>query len=120
MNEWEALDIFWNSFGLEAYDENTVPDDIEFPYITYEAIIGRFDSKIPLSASLWYRTTSWESISLKALEISRAIGGGYGVAYNNGRMWITKEDQFLNRRSDPNPQIRRIELRINAEFQTAE
>lgn len=120
MNEWQALDQFWNSFGLQAYDENTVPDDQSPPYITYEAIVGQLDETLLLTASLWYRTTKWTEISEKAIEIKRAIGSGMGVTYDNGRLWVTQGDQFLQRKPDEDPQIRRIQLQINAEFQTSE
>mgnify|MGYP007057717663 CR=1 FL=1 len=27
MNKTQALHQFWNSFGIDAYEENSVPDD---------------------------------------------------------------------------------------------
>ena len=35
MDKYQAINEFWNRFGVMAYDENTVPDDAELPYITY-------------------------------------------------------------------------------------
>ena len=115
-NKFTALNTFWNSFGLPAYDENTVPDGAQMPYITYESRIGDID-KIPLTASLWYRSTSWEEISNKALDISADIGGGKGVRYDDGRLWVTKETAFAQRMSEPsNDMVRRIVLQVTAEF----
>ena len=37
MNKIQALDSFWNSFGLRAYDSMSVPDDAELPRITYSS-----------------------------------------------------------------------------------
>ena len=120
MDEWGALNSFWNSFEIEAYDENTVPDDVEMPYITYEASIGGFDDSIMLSASLWYRSQSWSGISQKAKEISNSIGGGIGISYNGGRLWIVMQTPFAQRMADPDDSgVRRILLQVNAEFQTA-
>ena len=82
MDEWSALNAFWNSFSIPAYDENTVPDDVEMPYITYEASIGGFDDSILLSASLYYRSQSWREISQKAKEIWQNINSGHGVGYH--------------------------------------
>ena len=31
MDKFQAQQSFWSSFGLTAYDENTVPDDAEYP-----------------------------------------------------------------------------------------
>lgn len=117
-NEWTALHTFWNSFGIPAYDENTVPDGAQLPYITYEAQISGLDDQVSLSASLWYRSMSWAEISEKAHEISRSIGGGTGVGYSDGRLWITKASPFAQRMSEPSDeQVRRILLQIAAEFQ---
>lgn len=117
-DKWTALHTFFNSFGITAYDENTVPDGAEPPYITYEASITSFDEKIPLTASLWYRSTSWEAISKKADEIGEAIGGGYGVPYDGGRLWVTKASTFAQRMAEPSDyNIRRIVLQIGVEYQ---
>lgn len=116
-NEWTALHTFWNSFGLAAYDALTVPDDAVMPYITYEAKVGELEQKTALSASLWYRATTWEQISDKALEIGNAIGGGMGVHYNGGRLWIVKETPFAQRLAEPtDDSVRRIVLQVSAEF----
>lgn len=121
MNEWTALDTFWSSFNLPAYDENTVPDDAVMPYITYEAAIGGLGDILQLSASLWYETTSWAGISQKAKEISEYIGTGCGESYENGRLWITKALSFATRMNEPEDNnVRRIVMYINAEYQTAE
>ena len=34
MTKANAIYNFWNSFGITAYEENTVPEDAIFPYIT--------------------------------------------------------------------------------------
>ena len=117
-DKWTALQTFWNSFSLPAYDENTVPDDATLPYITYEAKVAEIDEKVPLAASLWYRSYLWGEISQKAAEIENSIGGGSGVVYEGGRLWITKSAPFAQRMTEPSdPQIRRIVLQITAEFQ---
>ena len=117
-DKWTALHTFFNSFGVTAYDENTVPEGVAFPYITYEASTAGLNEKIPLNASLWYRSNSWADISQKAEEISETIGGGYGVLYDNGRLWITKEVPFAQRMDDPSDTlIRRIVLLIGVEYQ---
>lgn len=43
MDRAQAIHSFWNSFGLKAYDENTVPDNAKLPYITYEVAVSSFD-----------------------------------------------------------------------------
>lgn len=118
MTKWQALQTFWSSFGLTAYDENTVPDDAVMPYITYESATADFDEKFQRTASLWYRSNSWADISDKADAISEYIGGGVGVTYTGGRLWITKESLFAQRMSDDSDdKIRRVVLQIAIEYQ---
>lgn len=117
-DKWTALQTFWSSFGLVAYDENTVPDNAVLPYITYEASVADFDETAYLTASIWYRSNSWAEVSQKAEEISDLIGGGYGVGYGTGRLWVTKASPYAQRMADQSdPQIRRIVLQVTAEFQ---
>lgn len=119
MDKWQALHSFWNSFGIPAYDETTVPDDAVEPYITYEAGTSSIDEVVMLTASLWYRSNAWNSISAKADEIANFIGdGGASVQYDNGRLWIIRGDTFAQRMAEPSDDmIRRIVLQIYAEFQ---
>lgn len=117
-DKWTAIHTFWNSFGLIAYDENTVPDGAVFPYITYNATIAEFDQKTPITASLWYRAMNWSDISQKASEIADFITGGAGVPYDGGRLWITPGFPFAQRMAEPSDdKVRRIVLQVAIEFQ---
>lgn len=121
----QALYEFWSSFGLQAFDVSTVPSGEfapSFPYITYEDAIGQIGQFLPLTASLWYRDTSWEGISKKVDEISRAIGlnGYYSSKVDGGYLWISQGIPFAQRMDDPSDDmIRRYFININAEFLTA-
>ena len=64
---------FWSGFGLKAYDENSVPDGAQLPYITYEVSEDNFGNELAQTASLWYRSSSWTDITLKEQEISDFI-----------------------------------------------
>lgn len=123
MTKEQALTKFWEGFGLTAYDENSVPSGENkpaYPYITYNVVTGSFGSNLSLTASLWYKSSSWEAITNKADEISRAIGlGGVILTYDDGAIWIKRGDSFAQRMNDPNDSIRRIYLNINAEYISA-
>ena len=84
----QALYNFWNSFGLTAYEENTVPTGDakpKLPYITYTALTGVFDNDVQISASLWYSGYSWAEADRKAAEISAALAdGGKLEPYTDG------------------------------------
>lgn len=118
----QALNTFWNSFELPAYDENTVPDDVEMPYITYSVGTASLGETISLYASIWYYSTRWEDISRKAIEIGKYIGiGGTSQFYTGGRIWIKRGIPFSQRMSEPgNDAVRRIYLNIEVEFQSAD
>ena len=123
MTKEQALTKFWESFGLTAYDENSVPSGEHkptYPYITYNVVTGSFGSNLALTASLWYKSSSWEAVTTKADEISRAISlGGVILTYDDGAIWIKRGDSFAQRMNDPNDSIRRIYLNINAEYISA-
>jgi hypothetical protein len=114
----QALHAFWSSFGLPAYDENTVPDDAKLPYITYEVATASLDDgDVALSAHLWYFGKTWADISRKADEIARNIGfGGKTLKTDTGYVWIKRRVPFAQRMSESDDNIRRIFLGISAEF----
>jgi len=124
MDKWQAINTFWNSFGIPAYDSSSVysgEDSPETPYITYDAQTGALNQVLTLTGSLWYRSTSWKEISQKADEIAEAIGTGYKILnVDGGYLWIVRGQPFAQRMSDPeDDMIRRIYIIANAEFLTA-
>ena len=120
MTKGQAIQKFWEGFGLPAYDENTVPQDAQLPYITYGVVTDSFQNMVLLHGSLWYRSTSWKDISEKAEQIAAAIGYGYVIKkIDGGYLYITKGTPFAQRMSDEDSAIRRIYINLNAEFLTA-
>lgn len=117
MNQIQTLHAFWSGFGLKAYDETSVPDGTELPYITYEAGDDDFGHPIALSASLWYRSSSWAGITEKEMQIADFIGrGGRMLAYDGGALWIQKASPWAQRMAEPSDDtIRRIVLNIQLE-----
>lgn len=126
MNKMQTLHAFWSSFGIPAFDENSVPDEKEridlygaaFPYITYEASSDDFGNQLAQTSSLWYRSSSWADITAKEEQIAEFIGrGGVMIAYDGGSMWIQKASPWAQRMNDPSDElIRRIVLNVTIEF----
>lgn len=118
MNKIQALHDFWSSFDLTAYDENSVPDDAVMPYITYEVISDSFGDAVAQTASLWYRSTSWESITQKELQIAEEITrGGKMITYDDGAFWIVRANPWAQRLADDSDDsVRRIILNVQIEF----
>ena len=96
MDKYQALQSFWSSFAIPAYDENSVPDDPVFPYITYSVQTDSLGTPVAMSASVWYRTYSWEGISMKAEEIARRIVEQNALPLDNGYLYLTKGTPFEN------------------------
>lgn len=113
-----AIYGFWSSFGLPAYEENNVPDNAEFPRITYELITDAYGAEAALTASLWYRSTSLIDINNKTAEIQRRIGlGGVLLPCDGGRIWIKPASPFAQTMGDDaDDMIRRKLINISAEF----
>ena len=122
MTKAAAIYQFWNSFGLTAYEENTVPTDATFPYITYQLVTDSFYREIPLTASIWYRSESWMAINAKTEEISQKISrGGKIISCDGGVIWMKRGQPFAqNMRGESDDLIKRKYLNITAEFMTAD
>lgn len=122
MTKAAAIYQFWNSFGLTAYEENTVPTDATFPYITYQLVTDSFDRELQLTASIWYRSESWTGINAKTEEISQKISrGGKIISCDGGAIWLKRGQPFAqNMRDESDDLIKRKYLNITAEFMTAD
>ena len=115
MDRAQKYNEFWNSFGIPAYDESTVPLGSQMPYITYEYADSSFNSEVSLSCSIWYRSDSWSDITMKSEEIRRAISSGKTLVHDDGLIWIKPGNPFIRRMSDSDDSIRRIIVNITME-----
>ena len=122
MTKAAAIYQFWNGFGLTAYEENSVPTDAAFPYITYQFVTDSFDREIPITASLWYRSESWTAINAKTEEISQKISrGGKIMPCDGGAIWLKRGQPFAQNMGDESDNlIKRKYINITAEFMTAD
>lgn len=123
MTKAAAIYKFWAGFRLNAYEENSVPtgdEAPEFPYITYSLTTDSFGGDVAMSASVWYRSTSWTECNAKAEEISAAIGrGGVIVRCDGGAIWIKRGQPFAQNMGDADDDmIRRKYINITVEFLT--
>jgi len=121
MDKAQAIHNFWTSFGWTAYDEGTVPDDAEYPRITYNVATDDLGNPLAMYGSLWDRGTSWARVSQKADEISEALTKMHppAVAFDGGRVFITKGTPFAQRMVDEDDMVRRIYINITVEFFSA-
>ena len=116
MDKWQALQSFWESFGIPAYDETTVPDNAVMPYITYNAVIDRLDHPTVMTASVWYRSNSWTEISQKAEEISDALIQVKTIPLDVGYLYLTRGNPFAQRMVDEDDTVRRMYIVLMTEY----
>lgn len=118
MNKSQGLYQFWNNI-LTAYDENSVPDNAPFPYITYSTSLDDMGNEVSLTASIWDYSSSWALVSEIADRISKQLETYNRVKIDNGYIMIYKGSPFAQRMADENNMIKRIVLNVTAEFLTA-
>lgn len=133
MNKQQAYNAFWNSFGVLAFEENSVPDDktidalissgvaeAKYPYIAYQVLIDDLGNAVFPTASIYDKSTSWERSDKLANTISERIEDMDTLALDNeGRMFITKGSPFAQHQlEDRDLSIRRIILNLGVEFFT--
>ena len=94
MTKASVIHSFWSSFGLDAYEENSVPAGAVMPYITYEFASADSGEECALTASVWYEGGSWIEINEKAGEISAEIGNGIIEECGEGYVRIRKGVPF--------------------------
>lgn len=116
MDKWQAIQSFWEGFDIPAYDQNSVPDDAVAPYITYEAKTADFENALPLSGSIWYRSSSWRDISKKADQIADSLKKI--IKIDGGYLFITRGSPFAQRLNDPNDTVKRVYINLMVEFYT--
>lgn len=118
MDKAQALHLFWNSFGIPAYDASTVPEDLETDfYITYDVATDSLDRAVALSASIWKKHTMlWGDITQKAEEISEALIQVKAIPLDTGYLYITRGQPFAQRMTDEDGTTRRIYINVMAEY----
>ena len=119
MTKQAALQKFFESFGLPAYTTNNVPDDVIFPWLTYEARVGNpGDNPISSVVNVWYRTESEALPNAKVEEIANAItDGGIVLPYDGGAIWIQRGEPWCIPLNDENDSaIKRRQMNVTFNF----
>jgi len=118
LNKFTAQKVYWSSFGFPAYQELTVPEDKrdQYPYITYQTASGSLNGVVNVSASIYYKGTSWAKAMEDVLEMERTIDRQ--IFIDGGIMKVRKPvsnfAQPMNEAGDKN--VRRILLTVEIEF----
>lgn len=116
-----AIHKYFSRFGIPAYQETSVPDDVIFPYLTYNFPLSEWDGgKVSGFVNLYYYSTKNTEINAKSREIYTKIGaGGELVDCDNGCIWLTRGVPFSqDLRDDVSNDIKRKYIILDAEYLT--
>ena len=121
MTKEQALHQFFNKFGIVGYRNTSVPDDVIFPFLTYDAPISSFEEDtVSITLNLYYYTDSEAIPDAKAEEIRQAIGmGGVLLNCDGGAIWLKWGVPWCQSLvDDTNRNIKRRYINITAEYFT--
>ena len=120
MTKGAALQAFFSQF-MDAYAASAVPEDVTFPYLTYELITSAWDGgEVGLTVNLGFYTTSEAVPNAKAQELSDAIGyGGVTLPCDGGFIWLKHGSPWCqNLQDDTDKNIKRRYINVTAEYMT--
>lgn len=110
-----ALKNFFSQFGLPAYTETTIPDEVELPYISYSLSEPEWNRKASMYAQVWDYGKSNSLILQKADEITAAIGEGKVIDLSGvGYLVIWPETPLIQLMVDGEYRSAYINLSVNA------
>lgn len=116
-----ALYEWFNTLGIPFYVNTNVPDDVQFPYGTYENVTGSFgDDAVSITVYLYYYTTGEKEINAMAEKISKAIGlGGVIIPCDDGSIWVKRGTPFCQAiRDDEDQSYKRRYINLEIEYNT--
>jgi hypothetical protein len=121
MTKEQALHNFFNSFGIKGYRNTSVPDDVIFPYLTYDVLISSWEEDpVSLTVHLYDYTESEAKVDAKAEQIRKAIGmGGVLLNCDGGAIWLKWGVPWCQSLvDDTDKTIKRRYINITAEYLT--
>ena len=118
MTKGATLQQFFSQF-LTAYAATSVPEDVIFPYLTYDAVFDAWGGEpVSLTVNLWFYTESEAVPNAKADKISKALEGGAVLDMGNGEYIVLHRGspwcQAL--RDETNNNVKRRYLNVTADY----
>ncbi len=124
MTQEAVIHNFLAGFGIPAYASTSVPDQAEFPYITYDLVLGDWmQGEVNMPVNVWYRTSSEAAPNAKVRELSEALSiGGVTLPCDGGMLWFKKGSPWAQALAieGEDDMVKRRYVNINIEFFTLE
>lgn len=115
-----VLQSFFERF-MTAYSAASVPEDVIFPYLTYEYVADTWEGgEVGLTVNMWFYTESEAIPNAKVQQMSEAIGyGGITLPCDGGFVWIKRGSPWCQSLSDDTaPGIKRRYINVSVEYMT--
>ena len=114
LNTAAKLKMFFSGFGIPAYTLESVPQNVELPYITYPLIEPEWNEQASFYCQVWYPRNKLEALLTKADQIVAAIGEGKKIDMPGGYLVIYPSTPLLQTMTDDYSQSVYIMLTLNA------
>ena len=106
-------------FGVPVYAATSTPSGAQFPYITYDLVMGEGGGgEVNMPVNVWYRGESEAEPNAKVREISQALGiGGATLPCDGGMLWLKKGSPWAQavRVEGEDEKVKRRYVNINVE-----
>ena len=108
------LKLFFSSFSIPAYARQSIPDEVELPYIAFELAEPRWNQQGNMSCQVYYPKNQLEQLLTKTDEVMAAIGEGIEITMSEGYLMLYLAEQQAQIMSDDWSQSAYISLLINS------
>ena len=108
------LKLFFSGFGIPAYARQSIPDEVELPYIAFDLAEPRWDQQANMSCQVYYPKNQLEELLTKTDEVLLAIGEGIEITMSEGYLMLYLAEQQAQLMTDDWSQSAYISLLINS------
>lgn len=109
-----TLKQFFSGFGLPAYARQSIPDEVNLPYIAYDLTEPRWNEQGNLSCQVYYPKNQLADLLTKADAIMAEIGEGIRLEMTGGYLVLYLASQQAQTISDEWTHSAYISLLINS------
>ena len=118
-NKYQALYEFYNTFGIPAYEENSVPEDAELPYITYEIMTADLDMEnIAMSCQIYFKSNSLMKVNAITEKLYNTLSGGLKLKCDTGYIVLYRGRPFAQNRPSGDKTVKAKYINISADYIT--
>lgn len=110
----KALKTFFSQFGVPAYTQDSVPEEVELPYITYSLPEPEWGKKASMYAQIWDYGRSNNRILKLADQIMAEIHVGKVIPLEDGHLVIWPENPTIQLMTREEYRNAYLNLSINA------